>query len=117
MTLARSFDVDGILTGPMPSMPAGQVAPPTPTARARVVLDRMLGELWVLGVDNAQAAVGGGGTLLAFAHEVGLVDEVYLEMWSRRLTTCPQVDKDGHHEPCRVWCAYCGVIDPDDRKA
>lgn len=46
------------------------------------------------------------GRLEAF-RELGLISALDLELWTKRLRTCPG------HEPCQVWCAYCGDL-PDD---
>lgn len=39
-------------------------------------------------------------------HEFGVIDDTFLELWQRRLETCPGHDDEGG----RAWCAYCGPM-------
>jgi len=39
-------------------------------------------------------------------NEFGVIDDTRLELWQRRIETCPGHDDEGG----RAWCAYCGPM-------
>lgn len=49
------------------------------------------------------------GVILAF-FKVGLLSRNLAELWVHRIQKCPG------HDPCRQWCAYCGIIPPEEEQ-
>ncbi|KKN81430.1 hypothetical protein LCGC14_0320430 [marine sediment metagenome] len=46
---------------------------------------------------------------IAFAGYTGVLNEEQVELWMRRIETCPIGD---HENDPRAWCAYCGKLPP-----
>lgn len=60
-------------------------------------------------VNNANAEATSRARHFAQAmRALGAISDVDLEGWFARFARCPGHD----HDPCRVWCAYCGDIEP-----
>lgn len=47
-----------------------------------------------------------------FAYDVGLLTLEQLELWLRRLDTCPGHEDEGG----RDWCAYCGNMPKEQER-
>lgn len=69
---------------------------------AEVILTRMWRFLRDNCAENQKARFYGAATAL---QQIGAINLDQLELWIRRIETCPGHDDEGG----RSWCAYCGT--------
>ncbi len=60
--------------------------------------------------DNSQVGFVQGAVYMS--HWLGELDENMLELWLRRIKTCPGHDDEGG----RDWCAYCGKMNKNSKQ-
>lgn len=72
-------------------------------------LNYFLNDLWMDMMDdypkNRERLMGA----LLLAVDLGLISTMEQEMWALAVNVCP----DKYHIGGRVWCAYCGEVEPD----
>jgi hypothetical protein len=65
----------------------------------------VLDDLWKdLRNDCSLAKIKAVVTVIHAFHQTAFINTMEMELWERRITTCPGHEDEGG----RVWCAYCG---------